>query len=292
MRNNKQNDINSDNWSKLLPNVAVRKSHLFYVGYVSQREHILGEMNKALKDSRKEFSKHTPKMEIVKVDKKDIATVIGKGGATIREIVETSGAKVDVKDTGEVTVAAPDEESRNKAITYAKGDYIAFLDDDDFFTEEGVQALISALDSNPSFVFGHFNYIFPNETSYITLSHVNNDLQLIANNIPVGAYAIKKSLILSRLLYNAHVVVPTRRFLVVLNGVYMRALRRVAALHQVHMAPDGRSLLLGDANPAAVDQLLRASGLAPVVFAVCCEARWGGSGPRYAVRNRPSPRRW
>jgi polyribonucleotide nucleotidyltransferase len=84
------------------------------------REHILEEMNKALKDSRKEFSKHTPKMEIIKVDKKDIATVIGKGGATIREIVETSGAKVDVKDTGEVTVAAPDEESRNKAIEFIK----------------------------------------------------------------------------------------------------------------------------------------------------------------------------
>ena len=84
------------------------------------REHILGEMNKALKDSRKEFSKHTPKMEIIKVDKKDIATVIGKGGATIREIVETSGAKVDVKDTGEVTVAAPDEEARNKAIEFIK----------------------------------------------------------------------------------------------------------------------------------------------------------------------------
>ena len=84
------------------------------------REHILGEMNKALKSSRKEFSKHTPKMETIKVDKKDIATVIGKGGATIREIVETSGAKVDVNDTGEVTVAAPDEESRNKALEFIK----------------------------------------------------------------------------------------------------------------------------------------------------------------------------
>ena len=77
-------------------------------------------MNKAIKTSRKEFSKHTPKMETIKVDKKDIATVIGKGGATIREIVETSGAKVDVKDTGEVTVAAPDEASRNKALEFIK----------------------------------------------------------------------------------------------------------------------------------------------------------------------------
>ena len=82
------------------------------------REHILAEMNKAIKSSRKEFSKHTPKMETIKVDKKDIATVIGKGGATIREIVEVSGAKVDVKDTGEVTVAAPDEESRKKALKF------------------------------------------------------------------------------------------------------------------------------------------------------------------------------
>ncbi|MAH90101.1 MAG: polyribonucleotide nucleotidyltransferase [Candidatus Pelagibacter sp.] len=84
------------------------------------RKHILDEMNKAIKTSRKEFSKHTPKMETIKVDKKDIATVIGKGGATIREIVEKSGAKVDVKDTGEVTVAAPDEKSRNTAIEIIK----------------------------------------------------------------------------------------------------------------------------------------------------------------------------
>jgi len=84
------------------------------------RAHILGEMNKALKASRKEVSKHTPKIETVMVDKKDIAAVIGKGGATIREIVELSGAKVDVKDTGEVTIAAPDEASRNKAMEMVK----------------------------------------------------------------------------------------------------------------------------------------------------------------------------
>ena len=84
------------------------------------RTHILTEMNKAIKTSRKEVSKYTPKIETIKVDKKDIAAVIGKGGATIREIVELSGAKVDVKDTGEVTIAAPDEESRNKAMEMVK----------------------------------------------------------------------------------------------------------------------------------------------------------------------------
>ena len=84
------------------------------------RIHILNEMSKALSKSRDDVGKHTPKMEKITVDKKDIATVIGKGGATIREIVEKSGAKVDVNDVGEVTVAAPDEESRNKAMQMIK----------------------------------------------------------------------------------------------------------------------------------------------------------------------------
>ena len=84
------------------------------------RIHILGEMNKALSASRDDVGKHTPKMEQVTVDKKEIAAVIGKGGATIREIVEKSGAKVDVNDEGVVTVAAPDEESRNIAMQMIK----------------------------------------------------------------------------------------------------------------------------------------------------------------------------
>ena len=84
------------------------------------RIHILGEMNKALSASRSDVGKHTPKMEKINVDKKDIAAVIGKGGATIREIVEKSGAKVDVNDEGVVTVAAPDEEARNIALQMIK----------------------------------------------------------------------------------------------------------------------------------------------------------------------------
>ena len=77
-------------------------------------------MNKALSASRSDVGKHTPKMEQVNVDKKDIAALIGKGGATIRDIVEKSGAKVDVNDEGVVTVAAPDEESRNIALQFIK----------------------------------------------------------------------------------------------------------------------------------------------------------------------------
>ena len=54
------------------------------------------------------------------VNPKWLLIVIGKGGATIREIVEKSGAKVDVNDEGVVTVSAPDEESRNIAMQIIK----------------------------------------------------------------------------------------------------------------------------------------------------------------------------
>lgn len=84
------------------------------------RIHILAEMNKVISSPRANVSQHTPKMEQINVDKKDIAAVIGKGGATIREIVEKSGAKVDINDEGIVTVAAPDEESRNAAMQMIK----------------------------------------------------------------------------------------------------------------------------------------------------------------------------
>ena len=81
------------------------------------REHILAEMNKAIRLQKRIFKTYTED-ETIKVDKKDIATVIGKGGATMKKLLFGSGAKVDVKDTGEVTVAAPDENSRNKAMIY------------------------------------------------------------------------------------------------------------------------------------------------------------------------------
>ena len=77
---------------------------------------ILKEMSKAISKSNLELSKYTPKMEKIQVDKKEIAAIIGKGGATIREIVETSGAKVDINDEGVVTISAADEEIRRKAI--------------------------------------------------------------------------------------------------------------------------------------------------------------------------------
>ena len=84
-------------------------------------------------------------------------------------------------------------ESRNLGVALADSEYVCFLDDDDFFTVDGAQALFSALENNAPFV-GNYNHVSTAETHQISLSGVTNELQLIANQIPVGSMQIKKSL--------------------------------------------------------------------------------------------------
>ncbi|WP_418594821.1 polyribonucleotide nucleotidyltransferase [Ponticoccus sp. (in: a-proteobacteria)] len=78
------------------------------------RMHILGEMDKAL-SSAGEFSQHAPRIETMQVPTDKIREVIGSGGKVIREIVEVSGAKVDINDDGIIKIASPDGESIKKA---------------------------------------------------------------------------------------------------------------------------------------------------------------------------------
>ena len=78
------------------------------------RLHILGEMAKALSETN-EFSVHAPRIETMNVPTDKIREVIGSGGKVIREIVEVSGAKVDINDDGVVKIASPNAESIQKA---------------------------------------------------------------------------------------------------------------------------------------------------------------------------------
>ncbi|GAB4288933.1 MAG: polyribonucleotide nucleotidyltransferase [Roseovarius sp.] len=78
------------------------------------RLHILNEMSKAL-SSAAEFSIHAPRIETMTVPTDKIREVIGSGGKVIREIVETSGAKVDINDDGVIKIASPNAEAIRKA---------------------------------------------------------------------------------------------------------------------------------------------------------------------------------
>ncbi|MCC5993368.1 MAG: polyribonucleotide nucleotidyltransferase [Rhodobacteraceae bacterium] len=78
------------------------------------RMHILGEMGKAL-SAPQGFSQYAPKIETMQVPTDKIREVIGTGGKVIREIVEVSGAKVDINDDGVIKIASNDQEAIRKA---------------------------------------------------------------------------------------------------------------------------------------------------------------------------------
>ena len=79
------------------------------------RKHIIGIMNEALPETRSKFSKHAPQIISITIDKAKIKDVIGSGGKVIKNIVEVSGAKLEVNDDGIVKIASSNEESINIA---------------------------------------------------------------------------------------------------------------------------------------------------------------------------------
>ena len=79
------------------------------------RKHIIGIMSEALPEARTKFSKHAPQIISISIDKAKIKDVIGSGGKVIRNIVEVSGAKLEVNDDGIVKIASSNEESINTA---------------------------------------------------------------------------------------------------------------------------------------------------------------------------------
>jgi polyribonucleotide nucleotidyltransferase len=85
------------------------------------RAHILGEMAKALDHTREEMSSHAPRIETMQVPKDKIRDVIGTGGKVIREIVATTGAKVDIEDDGTVKIASSDPEKIAAARKWIEG---------------------------------------------------------------------------------------------------------------------------------------------------------------------------
>jgi polyribonucleotide nucleotidyltransferase len=84
------------------------------------RLHILGEMSKALTSARAELGEHAPRIEMFSIPTDKIREVIGTGGKVIREIVEKTGAKIDIQDDGTVKVASASGESIKAAVNWIK----------------------------------------------------------------------------------------------------------------------------------------------------------------------------
>ncbi len=84
------------------------------------RIHILGEMAKALTVARAELGEHAPRIEVLQIPTDKIREVIGTGGKVIREIVEKTGAKINIEDDGTVKVASANGEAIRAAIKWIK----------------------------------------------------------------------------------------------------------------------------------------------------------------------------
>ncbi|MCK4739138.1 MAG: polyribonucleotide nucleotidyltransferase [Deltaproteobacteria bacterium] len=84
------------------------------------RLHILGEMEKAITSSRGEISEFAPRIISIMVNPERIKDVIGPGGKNIKSIVQQTGVKIDVDDTGKVNIASSDEDAAKKAIAIVK----------------------------------------------------------------------------------------------------------------------------------------------------------------------------
>jgi polyribonucleotide nucleotidyltransferase len=84
------------------------------------RLHILGEMAKALTQHRDQLGEHAPRIEVFNIPVDKIREVIGSGGKVIREIVEKTGAKIDISDDGTVKVASANGDAMKAAINWIK----------------------------------------------------------------------------------------------------------------------------------------------------------------------------
>lgn len=85
------------------------------------RDHILGEMNKAISSVKGNLSTNAPRITLKSIPKDRIGELIGPGGKMIRAIIEQSGSEISVDDSGKVTIASPSEEAKEKAIAMIDG---------------------------------------------------------------------------------------------------------------------------------------------------------------------------
>ncbi|CRH47316.1 polynucleotide phosphorylase/polyadenylase [Chlamydia trachomatis] len=85
------------------------------------RSHILNLMTQVLASPKGTVSKYAPRIETMQINTSKIATVIGPGGKQIRQIIERSGAQVDINDDGVINIAASTQESINKAKELIEG---------------------------------------------------------------------------------------------------------------------------------------------------------------------------
>ncbi len=127
------------------------------------RLHILGEMNKVICEPNTS-SKNAPKTAVIKIKQDKIRDLIGKGGETIKGIISTSGANVDVDDDGNVNIFANDQKAFDTAVQMVK-DVTAVPEVDKVYAGKVVKIV----------EFGAFVNIMPNQDGLLHISEISHE---------------------------------------------------------------------------------------------------------------------
>ena len=106
-----QMDIKITSITKEIMEIALKQAR-------DGRIHILGEMSKEMSQAREGLSEMAPRIEVIQIPRDKIREVIGTGGKVIREITETTGAKIDIEDDGTVKVASVDHAKGQAAMDW------------------------------------------------------------------------------------------------------------------------------------------------------------------------------
>ncbi|TAL59583.1 MAG: polyribonucleotide nucleotidyltransferase [Legionella sp.] len=128
------------------------------------RLHILGVMNNSLAVPRDELSQHAPRIVTMKVAEDKIRTIIGKGGATIKGLIESTGVSIDIDDTGLVQLFSPDLTALEEA-------------------QKQIKALIAEVEVGQTYKgkvskivdFGAFINLLPGKDGLLHISQICND---------------------------------------------------------------------------------------------------------------------
>ena len=127
------------------------------------RLHILNEMGKTLEQPREEVSRFAPRIHIMQIKPEKIRDVIGSGGKVINKIIEDTGVKVDIHDSGKVYISSTDRDKIKEASGIIEG-IVAEVEEG--ATYEGKVVKVAA--------FGAFVELLPNTTGLLHISEISN----------------------------------------------------------------------------------------------------------------------
>ena len=147
------------------------------------RLHILGEMNKAL-SAPQGFSEYAPKIETLQIPTDKIREVIGSGGKVIREIVEKTGAKVDIADDGTIKIAASEQSKIDAA-----RDWIKSIVSEPEIGQIYTGKVVKIVD------FGAFVNFFGAKDGLVHVSQISNERVTKVSDVLVEGQAVKVELL-------------------------------------------------------------------------------------------------